>query len=81
MLTVWGVLIVGAVISFLEGRVLLRRKSKKELIVFSSSMIIAMLLYIGVGLHLPIPTPAEVLGNILNPLVSPIDHWMKEGTS
>ncbi|MEK3916878.1 hypothetical protein [Paenibacillus sp. FSL H7-0331] len=81
MLTVWGVLIVGAAIIFLEGRVLLKRKSKKEMIVFSSFMIIAMLFYMGVGLHLPIPTPAEVLGNILNPLVSPIDKWMKEGTS
>lgn len=81
MVEVFGVIAAGVAIFFWEGRQLFRQKKKKELVVFTSSLLLAVMLYIGVAIHLPIPSPTEVIGQLLEPVVRPIVLWMKGGSS
>ncbi|MFJ5769829.1 hypothetical protein [Psychrobacillus sp. NPDC093180] len=68
MLKSFGILLVAAVIVYLEVPSLVKKKQKKELIVFS------VLLAIGVGLGVlhsfgkPIPNPTQLLTFIFKPL-------------
>lgn len=75
MLAVIGVLAAGALIFLWEGRSLFKQKMKKEMIIFSSVLLLAVTLYIGVVLDLPIPSPTKAIGTLLEPIVKPIVLW------
>jgi hypothetical protein len=81
MLGVFGVIAAGLTIFIWEGKLLFKQKEKKEIVVFSSSLLLSVMLYIGVALHLPIPSPTEVIGQFLDPIVRPIRYWIKGGSS
>jgi hypothetical protein len=51
--------------------------NKKEIIIFALIMLIAILLLIGTLIHFPIPSPTEFIGELLDPIVKPIEHWIK----
>jgi hypothetical protein len=81
MVGAFGVIVAGVAIFFWEGRLLFKQKKKKEMVVFSTSLFLAVMLYIGVALHLPIPSPTEVIGKLLEPIVRPIVLWIRGGSS
>jgi putative flippase GtrA len=81
MIGAFGAITAGVAIFFWEGRFLFKQKRKKEMAVFSISLFLAVILYIGVALHLPIPSPTEVIGKWLEPIVRPIVLWIKGGSS
>lgn len=81
MVGAFGVIAAGIAIFFWEGRLLFKQKKKKEMVVFSTSLFLAVILYIGVALHLPIPSPTEVIGKLLEPIVRPIVLWIRGGSS
>jgi uncharacterized paraquat-inducible protein A len=80
MLEVIGVIAVGVGIFFWEGRPLYHHKQKKELALLASLLLLAVALYI-VALKLPVPSTAELLGKLLEPIVNPIVYWIKGGGS
>jgi hypothetical protein len=81
MLAVFGVIAAGIVISLWQGRLLMKQKRKKDMVVFSSTMLLAIIINICVALNLPLPSAAEVVGNMLEPIVKPIVHWIKGGSA
>jgi hypothetical protein len=81
MLAVIGVIVAGILIAFLEGRPLWGKKQTKELIVFSSFLMIGVCLYVGSILDLPIPNPTDIIGNLVKPISKPIVTWIKGGDS
>jgi hypothetical protein len=76
-----AVIAVGIVIFFWQGRSLWKHKKNKEMVIFSSSLLLAVILNIVVVLDLPIPSTAEVIGKILEPIVKPIVAWTKGGSA
>jgi hypothetical protein len=76
-----GVIIVGLVIFFWEGRTLLKQKKKKEIVIFTLSLLLAVTLNIAVVLHLPLPTLAQLIGALLSPVVKPIVGWIEGGSA
>jgi hypothetical protein len=81
MLAVMSVIAVGILIAYLEGRPLWKKKKIKELIVFSSILLIGVFLYVGNILDLPIPNPTDIIGNLVKPISKPIITWIKGGDS
>ncbi|GGG03223.1 hypothetical protein [Paenibacillus abyssi] len=79
MRAVVAIIVVGSAFFLWQGRMLIRQKRKKEWIVFTVSLLIAMALYISVGLHLSIPSPTEMIGNWLEPFIKPIVKWTEGG--
>ncbi len=55
----------------------LLKANKKESTLFIATFVFAVTFYICVNLHLPIPSPTIIIGNVLEPLVKPIAHWLK----
>jgi hypothetical protein len=81
MLAVCGILAVGMVIFFTEGRTFWKQKKRNEMIIFSVSLLMALILNITVALDLPFPSTSEVIGKVLEPITNPIVRWTKGGTS
>jgi hypothetical protein len=53
------------------------KSKKKETLLFISTMLLAVILFVCMALRLPIPSPTLVIGKLLEPVVKPIDHWLK----
>jgi hypothetical protein len=53
------------------------KSKKKETLLFVSTMLIAVMLFVCMALHLPILSPTIVIGNVLEPVVKPIAQWLK----
>jgi hypothetical protein len=81
MLTVFGILAVGMVIFFMEGRTFWKQKKRGELIIFSLSLLMALSLYIIMSLHPSIPSLSQLIGKLLEPIAKPIVSWTKGGAS
>jgi hypothetical protein len=81
MRAVFGILAAGMIIFFIEGRTFWKQKERKEMIIFSVSLLLALILFISVALDLPIPSLSEVIGKFLEPMAKPIVSWTKGGTS
>jgi hypothetical protein len=81
MLAIIGVITIGIVIFLWEGMTLLKQKMKKEMVVFTSSLLLAVTLHISIVLHLPLPTLAQVIGTMLSPVVKPIVGWLEGGSA
>jgi hypothetical protein len=79
MREIFAVISVGIAIFLWQGRPLWKQKKKKEMAVFSSLLLMAVILNIVVALDLAIPSTAEVIGKILEPIVKPIVAWTKGG--
>jgi hypothetical protein len=81
MLAVFAILAAGMIIFFIEGRTFWKQRMRNEMIIFSVSLLIALILNITVALHLPLPSISQVMGKFLEPIVNPIVRWTKGGTS
>jgi hypothetical protein len=81
MFGVYGIIASGIVIFLWEGIRLFKQKKVKEMIVFSLSLLIAMTIYMIVVLRLPIPTPTELIENLLEPIIKPIVLWTGGGST
>jgi hypothetical protein len=81
MLAVLGIVSAGILILVSEGRMLWKQKKRKEMIVFSLSLVLALSLYITMVLDVPIPSISSLIGQYLEPAVKPIVRWTKGGAS
>lgn len=68
MLKSIGVLLIAAVILWIEVPPLLEKKYKKELLVFSILLLIGVGLGIALGFGLPVPNPYDLLSYLFKPL-------------
>ncbi|WP_419955083.1 hypothetical protein ACN6MT_05800 [Neobacillus niacini] len=68
MLKVIGILLIAAVILWMEVPPLLEKKDKKELVVFSIFLVIGLGLSIAQGLGKPIPNPLDLLTLVFKPI-------------
>ncbi|QGQ97885.1 hypothetical protein EHS13_24855 [Paenibacillus psychroresistens] len=53
------------------------KSNKKETMIFSSTMLLAVILFLCMALNIPIPSPTLYIGNLLEPIVKPIALWLK----
>jgi hypothetical protein len=81
MFAAMAVVATGILIAFLEGSPLWKKKQTKELIVFSSILMIGVFLYVGSILDFPIPNPSDIIGRLVEPISKPIVTWIKGGDS
>lgn len=63
-----SIFLVGSIISYLELKLLIRKKWWKEVIVYTILMICGITFYILVSLGVYIPTPLEVINKIYGPI-------------
>jgi xanthine/uracil permease len=68
MLNSLGILLISAVIVWIEVPTLLKNKQKKELIIFSVFLVIGIGMGMTIGFGKTIPNPTEFLSFILKPL-------------
>jgi hypothetical protein len=55
------------------------KTKRKEMIIFASFMLTTIALIIAYTLF-PIPSPTDIIGTLLHPLVKPIQLWIKGGS-
>jgi hypothetical protein len=53
------------------------KSKRKELLLFITTFVLAVTLFVCMALHLPVPSPTIVIGNLLEPVVKPITQWLK----
>jgi hypothetical protein len=53
------------------------KSKKKEVLLFTSTFVLAVVFMVAMALHLPIPSPTILIGNLLEPVVKPITQWLK----
>lgn len=68
MLKVIGILLIAAVILWMEVPPLLEKKDKKELVVFSILLMIGVGLSMALGLGKAIPNPLDLLTFVFKPI-------------
>jgi hypothetical protein len=68
MWPIFGIIATGILISAIEIPPLLKKKQKKELIVFSILLLFAVALSIAESLRLPIPNPLDWITAIYKPI-------------
>jgi hypothetical protein len=56
------------------------KAKRKEMLLFMSIMLLAVILIVCMALRLPVPSPTLVIGNLLEPVVKPITQWLKGGS-
>jgi hypothetical protein len=77
MLAMFGVSAVGIVIFLSQGIPLYKQKKKKEMVIFLVLLLLGLTLSFIVALHPDVPSPTEMIENLLQPLAKPIVHWLK----
>jgi hypothetical protein len=77
MLKSIGILLVAAVILWIDVPPLLEKKDKKELLVFSILLAIGVGLSIALALGKPIPNPVDLINFMFKPLSDAIMPWLK----
>ena len=76
MLKSFGILLVAAVILYMEVPSLLEKKYKKELIVFSVLLAIGVGLSIGYSFGKSIPNPVDLLNFLFNPIHDAVTRYL-----
>jgi hypothetical protein len=56
------------------------KAKRKEMLLFMSTMLLAVILFVCMALRLPVPSPTLIIGNLLDPVVKPITQWLKGGS-
>jgi uncharacterized membrane protein len=53
------------------------KSKRKEMLLYISSFVLAVILFVCMALRLPVPSPTLIIGNLLEPVVKPITQWLK----
>jgi hypothetical protein len=53
------------------------KSKRKEMLLYILSFVLAVILFVCMALHLPVPSPTLIIGNLLEPVVKPITQWLK----
>jgi hypothetical protein len=53
------------------------KSKKKEVLLFISTFVLAVILFVCIALRVPIQSPTILIGKLLEPVVKPVQQWLK----
>jgi hypothetical protein len=53
------------------------KSKRKEMLLFITTFVLAVILFVCMALRLPVPSPTLIIGNFLEPVAKPIAQWLK----